>query len=395
MKRLYKRLTAAGLVVVLGMTGMAVMNTAGCGSSGEGVSSTETGETAADEAYRIAPADLTLWYADDSYADFFTEAAVRYYAKTGKKVAVQYQDTIDYLGTIYDKTMQDDAFPDVYLLPGDNLEEAYLYGLVSVNQADPSENGVLEKAVEAATYEERVLGYPLSYDACVFIYQTDYFTEAPASLQAIIDYSNENEPAENVEYLLEWDVKDAFYDFPFVGNSVTFAKRGSDELDITYDDTLYQQDLEYFDTILASFSIDADQVSEQHIVNNFREGRTLSAILDTDTLWQLDGYDYGLMQMPELSDTLSAATCASTDMIVVNDYTKDSAAAADFAQFVTVGMADELHGLSGHYSVIPSETPDTVEQTALDAYEGAVLMPDSKDAKNFWVTLEETILKYF
>ena len=395
MKLLYKRLTAAGLVVVLGMTGLAVMNTAGCGSSGDGVSSTETGETTADEAYRSAPADLTLWYADDSYADFFTEAAARYYAKTGKKVAVQYQDTIDYLGTIYDKTMQDDAFPDVYLLPGDNLEEAYLYGLVSVNQTDPSGSGVLEKAVEAAAYEDRVLGYPLSYDACVFIYQTDYFTEAPASLQAIIDYSNENEPAENVEYLLEWDVKDAFYDFPFVGNSVTFAKSGSDELNVTYDDTLYQQDLEYFDTILASFSIDADQVSEQHIVNNFREGRTLSAILDTDTLWQLDGYDYGLMQMPELSDTLSAATCASTDMIVVNDYTKDSAAAADFAQFVTVDMSDELHGLSGHYSVIPSETPDTVEQTALDAYDAAVLMPDSKDAKNFWVTLEETILKYF
>ena len=395
MKLLYKRLTAAGLVVVLGMTGMAVMNTAGCGSSGDGVSSTETGETAADEAYWSAPADLTLWYADDSYADFFTEAAARYYAKTGKKVAVQYQDTIDYLGTIYDKTMQDDGFPDVYLLPGDNLEEAYLYGLVSVNQTDPSGSGVLEKAVEAAAYEDRVLGYPLSYDACVFIYQTDYFTEAPASLQAIIDYSNENEPAENVEYLLEWDVKDAFYDFPFVGNSVTFAKSGSDELNVTYDDTLYQQDLEYFDTILASFSIDADQVSEQHIVNNFREGRTLSAILDTDTLWQLDGYDYGLMQMPELSDTLSAATCASTDMIVVNDYTKESAAAADFAQFVTVDMSDELHGLSGHYSVIPSETPDTVEQTALDAYDAAVLMPDSKDAKNFWVTLEETILKYF
>ena len=203
MKRLYKRLTAAGLVVVLGMTGMAVMNTAGCGSSGDGVPSTETGETAADEAYRSAPADLTLWYADDSYADFFSEAAVRYYAKTGKKVAVQYQDTIDYLGTIYDKTMQDDAFPDVYLLPGDNLEEAYLYGLVSVNQTNPSGSGVLEKAVEAAAYEDRVLGYPLSYDACVFIYQTDYFTEAPASLQAIIDYSNENEPAENVEYLLD------------------------------------------------------------------------------------------------------------------------------------------------------------------------------------------------
>ena len=96
MKRLYKRLTEDGLVVVLGMTGMAVMNTAGCGSSGEGVPSTEPGETAADEAYRSAPADLTLWYADDSYAAFFTEAAVRYYATTGNKVAVQYQDCLLY-----------------------------------------------------------------------------------------------------------------------------------------------------------------------------------------------------------------------------------------------------------------------------------------------------------
>ena len=26
-----------------------------------------------------------------------------------------------------------------------------------------------------------------------------------------------------MEYLLEWDVKDAFYDFPFVGNSVTLS----------------------------------------------------------------------------------------------------------------------------------------------------------------------------
>lgn len=85
MKRLYKRLTAAGLVVVLGMTGMAVMNTAGCGSSGDGVPSTETGETAADEAYRSAPADLTLWYADDSYADFLPRRLCVITLRPGKK----------------------------------------------------------------------------------------------------------------------------------------------------------------------------------------------------------------------------------------------------------------------------------------------------------------------
>lgn len=45
------------------------------------------------------------------------------------KAAFKCQDTLDYIGMIYDNTMQGEDFPDVYLLNGDELEEAYLYGL--------------------------------------------------------------------------------------------------------------------------------------------------------------------------------------------------------------------------------------------------------------------------
>ena len=296
---------------------------------------------------------------------------------------------------IYDKTMQDDAFPDVYLLPGDNLEEAYLYGLVSVNERGAADTGAVEKAAMAATYGDKLLGYPLSFNTCVFICQPDYFGTVPESLQSIIDYSNENEPGEDVEYLLEWDVNDAFYDFPFIGNSVTSEKNETDTMNVIYDEELYQQDLEYFDTILASFSVDAGQVSEARIIENFLAGRTLSAIIDTDSLYKLEGHPYELMKMPDLNETLPAATCAMTDMLIVNDYTGQPDAAAEFAQFVTGTMAGDLYDLSGHFSVIPSGQPTEAERIAFDAYETSVLVPDSKDARDFWVSVQTTILKYF
>lgn len=350
---------------------------------------------AVQEAYQTAAADVTFWYTDDTYTEFFSQAALAYYEKTGIKVNVQRQETLDYIGTVYDATMGGEAFPDVYLIAGDNLEEVYRYGLAAENKKGLDGVDMAKNAVAAATYRDKLLGYPLGYNTCVFVYQTDYFETAPNSLQALIDYSNQNEPPENVEYLLEWDVNDAFYDFPFISNSVTFEKTEPEVLNVIYDQTLYQQDLDYFATILQSFSIDKETVSEESILDNFRNGRTLSALIDTSSLKQLEGYGYSLMKIPALNETLPAYPCATTDMLVVNDFSDRGDAAADFAHFATVTMAEQLHALSGHYSVIPPKEPDWVEQVAYESYESAILAPNSVDARDFWVALEETISKYF
>lgn len=355
----------------------------------------EEKNTKEETAYKQAKTDLVFWYEDDAYTAFFEEAAERYFRETGVKVSVECVNTIDYIGTIYDKTIKEEGFPDVYLIPGDNLEEAYLYGLVSVNESDAAAAGILAHAVEASSYQGKMLGYPLSYNTCLFAYQNGYFAEAPTSLQMIIDYSDQNEPGENVEYLLEWDVNDAFYDFPFISNSVTFDKTEAESMNVVYNDELYQKDLEYFETILESFSVDASKVSEAGIVDNFLAGRTLCAVLDTNSLYHLDGYSYSLMPFPNLNEELTTVSSATTDMLVVNQFSVEQKKAADFAKFVTVTMSKDLYGLSGHYSVIPSENPDVTETVAYQTYESAVLVPDSQDAKDFWVKLEETISKYF
>lgn len=399
MRALQKKLISVLLICALLILGAVAVSRMGQESfAGDGASAgvqQTMGDEKAAEAYQKAKTDLVFWYEDASYDDFFQTAAIRYFAETGSKVAVQCCETLDYMGDIYDKTMQDDAFPDVYLISGDNLEAAYRYGLAAVNDGEPDKDKLMAPAREAAMYQGKLFGYPLSFNTCVFIYQTDYFASAPESLQSFIDYSNENEPAENVEYLLEWDVNDAFYDFPFISNSITFDKSEPGVLNVIRDEELYQKDLEYFDKILISFSVDAEKVSEDHIIENFKAGRTLSAIIDTDSLHRLEGYSYSLMQMPDLNEELPATSCAITNMLVVNDFSEKKAAAADFAQFVTTAMSDELYEMTGHFSVMQSEEPEWVEQVANEAYLSAVPVPDSQDARDFWVELEETISKYF
>ena len=181
-----------------------------------------------------------------------------------------------------------------------------------------------------------------------------------------------------MQYLLEWDVNDAFYDFPFISNSVSFVKDEVETMQVNYDEDLYNEDLEFFSQILESFSIDAATVTEESVISDFNEGKTICAIVDSDSLAKLEGTDHEIREL-----------------LAVNDFSGKKEKAADFAEYVTLTMSGELHGLGGHYSVKLSEDADEKEQIAYQAYENAIPVPDSQDAKEFWVTLKETISQYF
>ena len=76
-------------------------------------------------------------------------------------------------------------------------------------------------------------------------------------------------------------------------------------------------------------------------------------------------------------------------------FLKKKTEAADFAEYLTLTMSEELHALGGHYSVKLGENADATERMLYETYENSILVPDSQDAKEFWVTLKETISQYF
>lgn len=397
MNDMQKRAAAAGCVAAL--LAVAVIKAANTQTENRAderkAPETDTETASADFAGNRKP-DLIFWYGDMGYEKFFERAAKEYYEDTGKVVSVRYRDSFDYLNDVYQATMQEQEQPDVYLLGSDELEEAYLYGLAAENTArDIYADCVAAKAVEASTYREKMYGYPLSYNTCIFAYRNGYFENQPESVQSIIDYAIDNDPPENVQYLLEWDVNDPFYDFPFVSNSVSFEKKEVANMAISYDEEMYNADLEYFAQILESFSMDAQRVSEERVLQDFRDGTTLCAILDSDTVAQLKGVDCTITGMLPLNETLEAYSAAQTELVLVNDFSEKKTEAADFAEYLTLTMSEELHALGGHYSVKLGENADATERMLYEAYENSILVPDSQDAKEFWVTLKETISHYF
>lgn len=397
MNDMQKRAAAAGCVAAL--LAVAVIKAANAQTENrtdeQKATEPDTETASVDFAGNRKP-DLIFWYGDASYEKFFERAAKEYYEDTGKVVSVRYRDSFDYLNDVYQATMKEQEQPDAYLLGSDELEEAYLYGLAAENTArDIYADCVAAKAVEASTYREKMYGYPLSYNTCIFAYQNGYFENQPESVQSIIDYAIDNDPPENVQYLLEWDVNDPFYDFPFVSNSVSFEKKEVANMAISYDEEMYNADLEYFAQILESFSMDAQRVSEESVLQDFRDGTTLCAILDSDTVAQLKGVDCTITGMLPLNETLEAYSAAQTELVLVNDFSEKKTEAADFAEYLTLTMSEELHALGGHYSVKLGENADATERMLYETYENSILVPDSQDAKEFWVTLKETISQYF
>ena len=86
------------------------------------------------EAYEAAQKELSFWYGDADCKDYFEQCALDYYAKTGTAVDVRYVDETSYLEQIYDATMAEEDYPDLYLTWNDAKDKAYLYGVATEDE---------------------------------------------------------------------------------------------------------------------------------------------------------------------------------------------------------------------------------------------------------------------
>lgn len=181
---LKKRLMSIALVAALAL---------GVGYVGyKGVPITEKKTTASEDVLSMQKETLYLWYTDEQLSEYLDSIAVAYNNEQEHfRVVPELRESSEFLEGINAASVENDHFPDLYIASNDSLGKATLAGLTS--EVYETENWKLlsyfpETALNAVTYHDQVVGYPLYFVTSSLIYNKTYLENwAKIQMEAEVD----------------------------------------------------------------------------------------------------------------------------------------------------------------------------------------------------------------
>lgn len=120
-----------------------------------------------------------LWYTDEVLTSYVSGAAVTYNETHDVRVVPVLTSGLEYLESI-NKASLTGQVPDMYILSHDSLEKAYLAGLAEeIQPADGMilEDTYMETGLEAATYKDKIIGYPFYFETSSLLYNKTYLED--------------------------------------------------------------------------------------------------------------------------------------------------------------------------------------------------------------------------
>lgn len=382
---------------------------------------------------------IHVWYTDEALTDYMNSRALNYMEENEEvRVVPTLVSAVEYLETIHQATMEQEVYPDLFLMTNDSLEKAYLAGLAT-EITDPdslvSEENFPDTAIKAVTYEGEKIAYPFYYETSVFLYNHTYLdtmakTKAealasqaqadaqegeeeqeaavttvsgadglvPATFEGILSLADEYDAPEGVESILKWDVSDIFYNYFFAGNYMNIGGETGDDPAVV--DVCNEQSvacMQMYQSLNQFFSIEADETDYNQVLDEFIQGKTLFTVATTDAIARLeqakaDGtftWEYGITTMPDVSAELSSRALSVTNTVVVNGYSENKELANDFASFLTCKTDSSLYERTGKLAARAGVVYGNPKlETAMDSYAESASLPKIMQASNFWVQLE-------
>lgn len=388
-----------------------------------------------------------LWYNNERMTDYYNNVASIYNKKHSDiDVVPRLVDAGEYLEQIYQASVKGEEVPDLYVVTNDLLEKAYLAGLtMPIEDMQQAAQEFPLVAVDAASYDGMLLGYPLHFDTSTLVYNKtmlekiafDQFVinaEAegvenpeeievsqedieyvanimiPETVDELIELSNDIEAPEGLETVFKWNINDVFFNYFYLGE-YTSLEEGN--IDIYNDNTAGC--MQIFKRVIEYFYMDAETVTTENILEEFMQGKILFTILNNESAVKLEqanaeglldfSYDYAMIPDPGRvifkdaegndivvsEEILQGRPLSTTSMVVVNGYSDQPLAAADFAEFLTMEnqITDQLYQKTGY---LPADrdaaTSSNMEKIFKLEYEASVPMPNRMATSNFWMLLE-------
>ncbi|MCR5102068.1 MAG: extracellular solute-binding protein [Butyrivibrio sp.] len=293
---------------------------------------------------------VRLWYTDSALTDYLTAQAVSYNESNNKvRVEPVLTSGLEYLEAINTASVNSEEYPDLYIITNDSLEKAYLSGLATeidsveaVNDPEVFSNA----AINAVTYEGKIIGYPYYFETSALLYNKTYLEDkARADIEAEIDASvgeaaqqeideseeitdesienssvemveadisdeevqkrvqemipstiaqilsfaeNYNAP-EQVEGVFKWDVTDILYNYCFVGNYLNVGGLAGDDtsqIDIYNADTI--SCMKMYQELNQFFAIDSETATYDSIMDEFINGKMVFTLATTDSIAKIE-----------------------------------------------------------------------------------------------------------
>lgn len=324
---------------------------------------TEIQEEVVQEDY-----DLLFWYRDAQCQTFFEQAAEDYEEAAGVKVKTCYVESAHYLEDIYDATMAEDEYPDLYLAGNDVAEKAYLYGI--------------------ATKEKT----PLYFETVLFVYHKNLYPNAPENLIELMNYVAYNESPEGVNNILEWNVTDGFYNYPLIAGS--FELEFSDDgAKIVGEEERYMQQLIFFGNLAAYVQLDAETITDETVLKDFNQGTTICAMIGSDDLAEITAEDAEVMMLPDISSEIPLEGCSVEGCFYINDFSENKQEAQNFIDYVIEEKSDVLEAKTGHMPVKEDAVRSSFGKVAYRQYKDSSLVPESVHSGSFWAQFEDLMIR--
>lgn len=345
-----------------------------------------------EEDQETEPAAITVWYEDEDYAAFLVQCARDFHQETGIEVLVERQTDPEYLEAVYQATMEDGDYPDVYLSSTDQLEKCVLSGIAAANEREQDylSAGVCEKAVEASRYEEAMYGSPVGFTTVVLAVHSGYFTERPQTMMDMVSYASEHEFDNEEEALFMWQVNDILTNYCFISNYISLEEARENG----YANELPEAVTEAYDALgnLWKTAAVSEEDTKEDLVAAFNENRTMCAFLGSCCVRQLeDGYE--IWELPPLTENIPVTPMSVVDTLLVNPYSQEKEAATAFADFAALEDNGRLLGTSAGMPLMESLFEEEEEKLIFAQFLASDMKPAEMEAESFLSYLQADFLE--
>ena len=247
---------------------------------------------------------INIWYQDDAYTSYLDYIAQQFHKAnefiTVNPVKVEENNLLD---AVYNGSIAQNNVADVYLMEASDMQRAYLMGLTAENDAYTqyySQKHFPVTAINAACYEGKLYGYPVTFHTAVMVYNKKY-TTAPDNFEQIEAFLNSYQVTDenkDVDMIVGWDTQDLWTNYAFGGSYVdNGGTLGEDAKSDVQTEALKAAMTEYA-ALQNTFGI-VDKTQEEY-KQMFMNNQLIYTILDSTQLADLNasGVDYGICAVP-------------------------------------------------------------------------------------------------